>query len=160
MEKRIDPEDNGAYTFKELSAHYKNTYTKKAIKEYWAKECIAIHDPKDDVAYMFKEKQARTTMSEYTFKEKHALTSMTLSQTDSKENHSASEVLGAEGSMFATSSIAELAAKDGSDQGAPSISSPDSEEAFCMKVTEAPKGIHFVGCECCAKKKGRRWDLY
>jgi len=34
-EKRIDPEDGGAYTYEEIAAHYQGKYKKKAIAEYW-----------------------------------------------------------------------------------------------------------------------------
>lgn len=34
-EKRIDPEDDIAYTFDELSLYYKGKYTKKAVAAYW-----------------------------------------------------------------------------------------------------------------------------
>ena len=36
-ERRIDPVDGGAYTFKEMFAWYQGRYTKKEVREYWEK---------------------------------------------------------------------------------------------------------------------------
>jgi len=40
-EKRTDPHDGKEYTFNELSAAYKDTYTKKQITDYWNSTCTA-----------------------------------------------------------------------------------------------------------------------
>jgi malate dehydrogenase len=40
-EKRIDPEDDTAYTWDDLAAFYKGKYTKKAIEAYW-EECDPV----------------------------------------------------------------------------------------------------------------------
>jgi len=39
VEKRIDPEDNTAYTWEELSAYYKGKYKNKDINTYWEETC-------------------------------------------------------------------------------------------------------------------------
>lgn len=34
-EKRVDPDDGGAYTYEEMAAYYKGKYKKNAIAAYW-----------------------------------------------------------------------------------------------------------------------------
>ena len=41
-EKRIDPEDNKAYTWEEIFVHYKNTYKKKELLAYWEETCKPV----------------------------------------------------------------------------------------------------------------------
>merc|ERR1711865_1070269 len=41
-EKRIDPEDNQAYTWEEMFAHYKRTYEKKELVAYWEQVCKPV----------------------------------------------------------------------------------------------------------------------
>lgn len=38
---KVDPSDGLAYTFKELSDHYKGTYTTAAVQSYWDTQCTA-----------------------------------------------------------------------------------------------------------------------
>lgn len=40
VERRTDPDDGVAYTFDELAAYYRKTYSSKAIKAYWNERCI------------------------------------------------------------------------------------------------------------------------
>ena len=44
-EKRIDPEDEQAYTLNELVAKYKDDFKLGEIHEYFAKECIKARPP-------------------------------------------------------------------------------------------------------------------
>eukprot|EP00440_Ansanella_granifera_P004442 gb/GFBE01004814.1/.p1 GENE.gb/GFBE01004814.1/~~gb/GFBE01004814.1/.p1 ORF type:complete len:337 (+),score=65.89 gb/GFBE01004814.1/:1-1011(+) len=39
MEKRVDPSDGAAYTWKELSSFYAKQYSKQEIQEYWDSTC-------------------------------------------------------------------------------------------------------------------------
>lgn len=41
-DKRVDPQDNQAYTFDELSAYYKGQYSKKQMSDYWQRSCWPI----------------------------------------------------------------------------------------------------------------------
>lgn len=41
-DKRVDPQDNQAYTFDELSAYYKGQYSKKQLSDYWQRSCWPV----------------------------------------------------------------------------------------------------------------------
>ncbi len=45
LERRIDPEDQNAYSFEELRAKYQQTYAESEIREYWEEECSRPSDP-------------------------------------------------------------------------------------------------------------------
>merc|ERR1712060_752973 len=47
-EKRVDPEDNVAYTFQELSQYYKGTYKRSEIQYYWDNVCRPLRVQKTD----------------------------------------------------------------------------------------------------------------
>jgi len=59
--KRVDPDDGVAYTYDELSAFYKGTYTKKDIKAYWEK-C----EPWEQVTFSKKAKKERKVSDQTT----------------------------------------------------------------------------------------------
>eukprot|EP00931_Biecheleriopsis_adriatica_P019338 TRINITY_DN13203_c0_g1_i2.p1 TRINITY_DN13203_c0_g1~~TRINITY_DN13203_c0_g1_i2.p1 ORF type:complete len:612 (-),score=151.76 TRINITY_DN13203_c0_g1_i2:171-2006(-) len=41
-DKRIDPEDGQSYSYSELLAYYKGTYSKKELQAYWDNECKPV----------------------------------------------------------------------------------------------------------------------
>ncbi|CAE7355844.1 unnamed protein product [Symbiodinium sp. CCMP2592] len=41
-EKKVDPATGEAYTLKELMAHYKGTYKKKELEEYFDNHCKPV----------------------------------------------------------------------------------------------------------------------
>lgn len=43
-ERRIDPEDGGAYTYEEIAVFYSHKFKKKDIKEYWEHACWPAKD--------------------------------------------------------------------------------------------------------------------
>lgn len=59
VETRIDPEDNIAYTWKEIAAHYKGVYTYLDIVAYWEGLTVSTAekrvDPEDNMAYTWEE---------------------------------------------------------------------------------------------------------
>lgn len=43
-DKRVDPQDNQAYTFGELSDYYKGQYSKKQLSDYWRRSCWPLEE--------------------------------------------------------------------------------------------------------------------
>merc|ERR1719428_2597810 len=43
--KKIDPDDNKAYTFREIEAKYKGDFSAQEVKEYWEEDMTPAAEP-------------------------------------------------------------------------------------------------------------------